>query len=76
MDIGYIDKIDPWTGNPDKYFDIKNTSLQDIYDMVGTPKELQNKLTELTKGHPSLPCFQCQYMRKDAILSHRIFLAV
>lgn len=54
MDIGYIDKIDPWTGNPDKYFDIKNTSLQNIYDMVGTPKELQNKLTELTKGHPSL----------------------
>ena len=54
MDIGYIDKIDPWTGNPDKYFDIKNTSLQDIYDMVKTPKELQNKLTELTKGHPSL----------------------
>lgn len=54
MDIGYIDKIDPWTGNPDKYFNIKNTSLQDIYDMVGTPKELQNKLAELTKGHPSL----------------------
>ncbi len=53
MDIGYVDKPDAF-GKPDRFFDIKNTSLQDIYDMVGTPKELQNKLMELTKGHPGL----------------------
>lgn len=53
MDIGYVDKPD-MLGKPDRFFDIKNTSLQDIYNMVETPEELQNKLTELTKGHPGL----------------------
>ena len=55
MKVGYIDKPDPLgNGGNRRFFKLENTSIQDIFDILETPKELQKKLMDSVKIHPGI----------------------